>query len=809
MELLNDAGAFEQTQSSTGDAAWQRAQEIRNAARKALVEVDGRERLNRAVRARPRRQREEHEFQEGDPVYVWRQGKRGTQAKVGPCFVVLQKGSAIWVTRRGELWRCNKTQVFPMENQAAQGLESIPAELLRVKERLRFHPEKQGYVDVEKEGDPPEAAYRDTTPAPTVGNTQRRAPGTPRAPRTPRPAPRTPVFQGPPEGLKASQSIPAPATPAIVREIPMTPVPVRASTPEPPTTEQAGDTADRSRSPAPRASPKHQTSSAAEQAANSPAAAEAPAVSMPQGMREADELWKATVENQRSRSSASTGPSTHPTHESLRSWTRYDLEAKRYRGSNSKGPIWSDVLRRLTLDIDKNKVIQDLTITDELSVHKLHEKLPEGVKNIETTLIYRPKPGNPDPGKPYEALLPQPESQPVKKARLSEPHFPEEDARLTDVKMTKSFQAPSADGRVANRSRIFGMWRADDVTEWGDKRKFPVVASSRDLRVFHKLEHKDMMYALREPEFSLAYLTKQSGKELDERKLNNVEKEMFSKAKTLEITNLVNSNAIQIIIDEQELARIWKDLPHRIMPSLFIITKKAGEVGEDWKAKARWILLGHKDPDAMTQERFAPTPSSTMVMLCLQIISSMQFELYIMDVSSAFGQSDPHERAEGPLYASMPPTGILGYEKTALIRVLTAVYGLVNAPAVWRKTVRRHLTELGYQESVFDPCLYYLPPNDQEINNGPKLQVAGVVLLDVDAFCQGGNERHQKLMTDLRGKLKFCKWRNVYNDTAEYIGRTLRQLPTYEIQVSMKRYVEEKLKPVTLPRERLRDKAPS
>ena len=171
---------------------------------------------------------------------------------------------------------------------------------------------------------------------------------------------------------------------------------------------------------------------------------------MPQGMREADELWKATVENQRSRSSASTGPSTQPTHESLRSWTRYDLEAKRYRGSNSKGKLWSDVLRRLTLDIDKNKVIQDLTITDELSVHKLHEKLPEGVKNIETTLIYRPKPGNPDPGKPYEALLPQPESQPVKKARLSEPHFPEEDARLTDVKMTKSFQAPSADGRVAN-----------------------------------------------------------------------------------------------------------------------------------------------------------------------------------------------------------------------------------------------------------------------------------------------------------------------------------------------------------------------
>lgn len=131
-------------------------------------------------------------------------------------------------------------------------------------------------------------------------------------------------------------------------------------------------------------------------------------------------------------------------------------------------------------------------------------------------------------------------------------------------------------------------------------------------------------YALKDPEFSLSYLTKQSGKELDEKKLTNLEKAMFDKAKTLEITNLVNSNAIQVITDETELSRVRKELPHRIMPSRFIITKKACELGEDWKAKARWILLGHKDPDAMAQERFAPTPSSTTVMICLQIISSMK-----------------------------------------------------------------------------------------------------------------------------------------------------------------------------------------
>ena len=61
-------------------------------------------------------------------------------------------------------------------------------------------------------------------------------------------------------------------------------------------------------------------------------------------------------------------------------------------------------------------------------------------------------------------------------------------------------------------------------------------------------------------------------------------------------------------------------------------------------------------------------------------------------------------------------------------------------------------------------------------------------------------------MSQLRTRLKFGKWRNVFQDSAEYIGRTLKQLETYEIQVSMQRYIMEKLKPVVLPKERLKEK---
>ena len=65
------------------------------------------------------------------------------------------------------------------------------------------------------------------------------------------------------------------------------------------------------------------------------------------------------------------------------------------------------------------------------------------------------------------------------------------------------------------------------------------------------------------------------------------------------------------------------------------------------KAKARWILLGHKDPDVLEMERFSPTPATPTVMLALQILSSMKYKVVIMDVTSAFGQSDPQTRPQG------------------------------------------------------------------------------------------------------------------------------------------------------------------
>ncbi len=103
---------------------------------------------------------------------------------------------------------------------------------------------------------------------------------------------------------------------------------------------------------------------------------------------------------------------------------------------------------------------------------------------------------------------------------------------------------------------------------------------------------------------------------------------------------------------------------------------------------------------------------------------------------------------------------------------------------------------MGYVESALDPCLMLLPAR-----SGP-LKLDGVVLLDVDDFLQGGTARHHRCMEELRMELKFGKWKQ---HRGEFLGRTVTQLQSFEIQVCMKLYVTEKMSALPITRARARE----
>ena len=164
-------------------------------------------------------------------------------------------------------------------------------------------------------------------------------------------------------------------------------------------------------------------------------------------------------------------------------------------------------------------------------------------------------------------------------------------------------------------------------------------------------------------------------------------------------------------------------------------------------------MLGHRDPDRMQLGRAAPTPLSTTLMIVLQVCASVGLVLCLGDVSTACMQGERTQRRQGRLYASCPQEGLPGVPPGCLDEVLTAVYGLLNAPAHWRKTLRSALESLGYRGSALDPCLFILHAKTED-----KTPVAGLVLTDVDDIACAGTTRHQKLMEQLRARLRFVKW---------------------------------------------------
>ena len=81
-------------------------------------------------------------------------------------------------------------------------------------------------------------------------------------------------------------------------------------------------------------------------------------------------------------------PGRPPDDGSQKQWSRTDRNAKCHRTTNAEGPDWSLVSRRVTVDTDRNEVIEDLRVDAGVSDKHLHRALPAGVRNIKTILYY-------------------------------------------------------------------------------------------------------------------------------------------------------------------------------------------------------------------------------------------------------------------------------------------------------------------------------------------------------------------------------------------------------------------------------------
>ena len=239
-----------------------------------------------------------------------------------------------------------------------------------------------------------------------------------------------------------------------------------------------------------------------------------------------------------------------------------------------------------------------------------------------------------------------------------------------------------------------------------------------------------------------------------------------------------------------EAQKLREQYSNRIMTSRMVRRKKPMPGLHQYKAKSRFCVHGHKDPDSGTFRTFAPTPSTEALNLVCQVIANEKLGVRFADVKAAFAQSNRLKRPRGRLFVA-PCEGV-PLEEQDLIELIAPVYGLDDAPLRWFETVTEFLKSLGMRRSLLDPCVYVKYDKEGEVEC--------LILLEVDDFliAARSDEIHEDLQNKLQKRFHFGKWEK---GEADFIGRRIKQLPN-EIRLDQEKYIVEKIEAVQLTRGR-------
>ena len=231
---------------------------------------------------------------------------------------------------------------------------------------------------------------------------------------------------------------------------------------------------------------------------------------------------------------------------------------------------------------------------------------------------------------------------------------------------------------------------------------------------------------------------------------------------------------------------------NRILPTRMVRRYKPGELpGEAPSRKSRLCIRGDCDPDVFSLERHAPTASSLTLAMAMQVASMRKWKASVGDLRNAFCQSEALHRKEGRLFARQPENGLKGLEAGQLLEIVAGAYGLNDAPAHWRRSLKKALMQLGFTQSALDPTLFLLKKN---------LLVCGIVIVEVDDLWTAGDETHYQQIDALRNRFTFGKFKYLQQEEegVGFNGRRMKQDEHFNFSYDLQKFIEERLEPVTI-----------
>ena len=188
----------------------------------------------------------------------------------------------------------------------------------------------------------------------------------------------------------------------------------------------------------------------------------------------------------------------------------------------------------------------------------------------------------------------------------------------------------------------------------------------------------------------------------------------FLQATVAEWAAILDTSAVTII-SPAAAKDIRNNLSHRVVPSRHVHREKPGEgVGAASKAKCRWCVLGHRDPDIRQLERSSLTPQTSSICTFLFVAAVLQREVTLGDLKAALMQSDKDlsERPQGQaLSKSLPwrhPSCRRDLGRGRFFSPTQRCYVWACQCSVRLEEDDRGIESLGYRRSCYDPCIFCL-----------------------------------------------------------------------------------------------------
>jgi len=229
--------------------------------------------------------------------------------------------------------------------------------------------------------------------------------------------------------------------------------------------------------------------------------------------------------------------------------------------------------------------------------------------------------------------------------------------------------------------------------------------------------------------------------------------------------------------------------PQLIMKSRVCFRWKPKDGGKWFKAKARIVIQGYRDPHLPLLTRDAPVLARTSFMLILQWAACHNVSLFNGDCKSAFLQGLPDTERPTAIYMR-PPQDDLSLEvnpqwrnKKLVYQLSAPVYGQANAPRRWFLYVVQVLQGLNWHQHSLDPCLFLQRSGDK---------VVAVLGLHVDDIIIACLPEHESLLEEVKAAFTWgSEWEK---DDFVFIGRRISRTEDGGVALDQTHYVADIVK---------------